>query len=203
MRKMNRRLFITCFPVISIFSVFSCACANPIILNEPGMQLDNAESILPWLLFFLLVGVISLIQLVARVLMLQKRTGRGWRIIIPFYGRYLEYKNYWQTKHFWVNLGLSAYMLIAAIGINHTDNDTVSTFLAIPFLIALAIVAVNRIRLRMNTLGLFDFNEYLGLLGIVGLGFITDFLCGFSKRGRKEEKIGSTQVPQEHIDNWE
>lgn len=95
-------------------------------------------------------------------------------------------------------------MLLAAVGINHIENDTVTTLLAIPFLIALAVVCVNCVRLRMNTLELFGFNEYLGLLGIIGLGFITDFLCGFSKQGWKEEKRSdNSQLLQEYIDNWE
>ena len=197
----QQRTFI--LAVLAFLTDISRVSANPIY--DPSIELDHADSFIPWLLFFILVGIISLIQLIARGLMLQKRTGKGWRIIIPLYGCYLEYKNYWRTKYFWINIGFSLYMLISAIGINHLENETVSTLLAIPFLIALAVVGVNRIRLRMNTLELFGFNQYLGLLGIIGLGFITDFLCGFSKTGKKEEKekTDSNQEQQENIAKWE
>jgi hypothetical protein len=200
---MNSKGRVFIFSALAFLSDVSHTRADAVY--DPSIELDHADSFIPWLIFFLLVGIISLIQLFSRGLMLQKRTNRGWRIIIPFYGRYLEYKNYWRTKYFWINIGFSLYMLISAIGINHLENETVSTFLAIPFLIALAVVAVNRIRLRMNTLELFDFNQYLGLLGIIGLGFITDFLCGFSKTEKKEEKekTDSNQEQQENISKWE
>ena len=200
------------FASLLFFAEFSRIYADSVY--EPGKELDHAENIIPHLIAFILFDIIFLVQLAARGLMLQKCTGNGWRILAPFYGRYLEYKNYWKTKYFWINRGVGVYLFAAAIYISKSENDTVNMFLALLFLAALTVIAVNRVRLKMHTLDLLGFNKYLGMLEIVGLGFIPDFLCGFSKRAiKKDIKNGTGPAPQdeneskavlqEKIESWE
>lgn len=208
---MPRKIRSLFFVSLLFFAGFSRIYADSVY--EPGRELDHAENIIPYLIAFLLFDIIFLVQLFARGLMLKKRTGNGWWILVPFYGRYLEYKNYWRTKFFWFNRGICVYIIISTISISVIENETVNIFLALLFLAALAVIAVNRVRLKMHTLDLFGYNKYLGLLEIVGLGFIPDFLCGFSKRSIKKDINGhgralkdeneSRAVLQETIDSWE
>ena len=208
---MPRKIRSFFFASFLFFAEFSRIYADSVY--EPGKELDHAENIIPHLIAFILFDIIFLVQLAARGLMLKKGTGNGWRILAPFYGRYLEYKNYWKTKYFWVNRGVGVYLFAAAIYISKSENDTVNIFLALLFLAALTVIAVNRVRLKMHTLDLFGFNKYLGLLEITGLGCIPDFLCGFSKRAIKKDINGTGPVPrdeneskavlQEKIENWE
>ena len=81
---------------------------------------------------------------------------------------------------------IGAGIAATAIGISNFESETVTIFLTMSFVISLIVVVVNRVRLRMKTLEIFGFNKYLGLLGLAGLGYITDFLCGFSKRSLKK-----------------
>ena len=208
---MPRKIRSFFFASLFLFAEFTRVYANSVY--EPGKELDHAENIIPQLIAFILFDIIFLVQLVARGLMLKKRTGNGWRILAPFYGRYLEYKNYWQAKYFWINRGVGVYLFAAAIYISKSENDTVNIFLALLFLAALTVIAVNRVRLKMHTLDLFGFNKYLGLLEITGLGCIPDFLCGFSKRAIKKDINGTGPAPQdeneskavlqEKIESWE
>ena len=208
---MPRKIRSFFFASLILFAEFTRVYANTVY--EPGKELDRADNIIPNLIAFILFDIIFLVQLVARGLMLKKRTGNGWRILAPFYGRYLEYKNYWQAKYFWVNRGVGVYLFAAAIYISKSENETINIFLALLFLAALTVIAVNRVRLKMHTLDLFGFNKYLGLLEITGLGCIPDFLCGFSKRSIKKDISGngralqdeneSKAVLKEKIENWE
>lgn len=207
---MPRKIRSFFFASLLFFAEFSRIYADSVY--EPGKELDHAENIIPHLIAFILFDIFFLVQLVSRGLMLKKCTGNGWRILAPFYGRYLEYKNYWRAKNFWYNRGLCVYLFAAAIYISKSENKTVNMFLALLFLIALTAVIINRVRFKMHTLDLFDFNKYLGLLEVIGLGFIPDFLCGFSKRGikkvipnnsRAQHEEERRAVLQEKIDSWE
>lgn len=207
---MSRKIRSFIFAILFLIMGFSRVCADAVF--EPGKELDHAENSIPYLIAFLLFDIIFLVQLIARGLMLKKCTGNGWRILAPFYGRYLEYKNYWRAKYFWYNRGFCVYLFVSAIYISKSENKTVNMFLALLLLAALTAVIINRVRLKMHTLDLFDFNKNLGLLEVLGLGFIPDFLCGFSKRGIKKDIPDKSRVQQEEerravlqekIDSWE
>ena len=84
------RLFL---PFLIFFISYSGAYADAVV--DPIEPSDTYDSFIPKLLLFCLLCIIGLVHLLAKGLMLNKRAGRGWRILIPFYGRYLEYKTYW------------------------------------------------------------------------------------------------------------
>lgn len=193
-------------PFLIFFISYTRSYADVVV--DPVEPSDTYDSFIPKLLLFCLICIIGLVHLLAKGLMLNKRAGRGWRILIPFYGRYLEYKTYWKARYFWINFGLSLYLLLITVGVPLLDNDTVTTIIGLQMLIVSAAYTVIIIGLRMNIMAVFGFSKWLGLLELLFLGFILDCICGFSGRGKIEqtpEETPSQPVPEDPdpIENWD
>ncbi len=188
--------------VLSFLLRFSCVDANPIYYEKKIIDYSGNPSL--WMILVLMIGVIFILQIAARALMLEKCGESGGKILIPFYGRYIEYKTYWKPKYFWINFGISIYLIAAVPVVNNSENRTYIGILAVLFLAAIGIYLINVFRLRMNILKKFGRSRKLAFLGLLGLGFILDFICGFPRRERKEEsKTEDVHILQDHIDNWE
>lgn len=221
---MKRLLFMLSGMTISFHLSFHRVRADAIY--DPSLVPDTAdffENILPWMFLILLLGFFGLIRLIAQGLMLNKTAGRGWRIFIPYYGRFLEYKYYWKTVFFWIETGLACYMILAMTAISLIEHDTIISILALFFILAGISLEIISVRLRMKAAETFGHSSMIGLLELIGLGIIPDCICGFSskpakttvKEGKDDDELAavdaaeqaenthSSQLLSEHLDRWE
>ena len=202
-KQMKNRLFLRFSPAFFFFLFHSSAFADDIY--EPGTGEGSTDVTLS-LLAMTIAFIIWIIQLVARGRMLNKKGENGWMILVPLYGRYQEYIRYWKEKYFWINCALAAFLLLSSIFIYVTETETMATVTAVLWLVMLVVFIVNRVRMRMKTVEVFGFDRKLGLLELLGLGFVTDCLCGFSNKEEKTpapKEIKKDPEPQEPIDSWE
>ena len=197
------------FRILTVLLLLACrsrvladAVFDPTLIPDPS---EPAESIIPRLILIFFAFIIFPVQLFARGRMLKRFDGSGWRIVIPFCGRYLEYRFYWKPKYFWINLCLWLYILAAGTAIYVLEDRKILTVLVLLMLAALAVWLINTVRMRMNTLETFGQKRILGLLELLGLGFVLDCLCAFTGKWIKEDKKLQEKraLQQEHIDNWE
>lgn len=193
---MNKKS-IPLLPVILLLLESRSTVFADVVADPPAVS-DPSDSVTPWIYLILFMSFVCIIQLIAKGMMLEKRIGRGWRIIIPFYGRYLEYKTYWKPMFYRINLGMAAFVLIAMFGIYFGENDTIIGIFVIGMLISLAVITVICVKLRLNTVEVFGYSRILGLLALFCLGFVLDCICGFSGRGKKAaEPADVLQTPEE------
>ncbi len=86
-------------PIFFLFATQSRALAD--LAWDPSPGFDREDISPRMLLLIILICIIGLVWLLAKAKMLKHYDrGSGWRIIVPFHGRYLEYKNYWDEKYY-------------------------------------------------------------------------------------------------------
>lgn len=75
----------------------------------------------------MIMGVVLLLYLIGVILMIVSmwvifgKTGEeGWKAIIPFYNNYTLYKIVWDTKFFYISLGLMLGMFVCSIGASYS-----------------------------------------------------------------------------------
>ena len=75
-----------------------------------------------------MTGILLVICLAVAVLLVAsiwkifaKAGEEGWKAIIPFYNNYILYKIVWDTKFFFISLGLMVGMWVCLFGSNFTD----------------------------------------------------------------------------------
>ena len=190
-------LVFLCFlsvPYVHADTIYGSTAVNPEVIKQEAISLAVT----------CLVPIIFILQMIARGLMLRKRGIDGWKIIIPFYGRYLEYQAYWKIKYFWINFGISTYLLLSLTFIYYSENTLLNGIMAVLFMICVLIYLIIVFCLRRHSLDTFGYSKHLAFLELLGLGFIPDFLCGFTIRKQvQEQKNEDNSILQEHIDNWE
>ena len=199
---MKRVFSVFILSVVSILSTLSCVYAD--VVYEGSGYGGHGVNPAVTRQDVILVGILLLyfLQFFARGRMLDKRGAEGWKIIVPFYGRYLEYKTYWESKYFWVNFGISTFLLMVVTALYYSENNIYSSILTILFFIGTAIYVIIIILLRRNSLCIFGYSKNLAFLEIFGLGFILDFICGFFNR--KTDKPGEGEkILLEPPASWE
>lgn len=161
---------------------FGRVSADAVYEPDPYV-LEVASDLLVWgILIFFGSLILWAIQLFARGRMLQRRAGRGWRILIPFYGRYLEYKNYWHEGYFWVNRAILLVLIAVGIFIYNSQRMFINGMLVLISMALWIIIFINRIQLRLHTMPLFGFSQLWGLLELILAGFPADCMCAFTNR---------------------
>ena len=161
----------------------------------------GGAAIMIYLCFSILIWIV---QLFARARMLERTAGNGWRILIPLYGRWLEYKTYWKTLPFFVNRALFMVAAVVCAMIDDADDTLeLGVLLGVIFVCVLAVL-VNRVLLKMHTMPHFGFSRMLGLPELIGLGALPDLFCAFSNRSRTEVPEGEAEVLElPHDQKWE
>ena len=174
MRKIRKRPVIRILPILLIF-IRSRALAD--MAWEPSPGPESADTNLTWLFWITLISVFGLIWLFAKARMLKSydEYRSGWQIIIPFHGRYLEYKYYWDIKYYWINFGVMFLAFVLTIAAWHVIYTP------------LAVWVVITIRMRMKTLEAFGQNKFLVLLEFLGLGIVLDCICALASRRIEED----------------
>lgn len=160
----------------------------------------GGAAIMIYLCFSILIWFV---QLFARGRMLERTAGSGWRILIPLYGRWLEYKTYWKTLPFFVNRVLFVLTLVIIAELEDVENTlSLGVMLGAIFVCSL-VVLVNRVLLKMHTQPHFGFSRMLGLPELIGLGALPDFFCAFSNRSRTEvaDEVEPVEIPKDR--GWE
>lgn len=56
--------------------------------------------------YFIVILILLALPYICRWRMLEKAGSPGWASIVPFYGTYLMFENVWDTKYFFLELGL-------------------------------------------------------------------------------------------------
>ena len=152
------------------------------------------------LVLICLLCIIVPFWLYAKAQMLKCFGKSGWEVLIPFLGRYLEYKYYWKAGYYWISFFAMAFSFVFAT--RFFNKVTVRSILIYA---GLAVWAVNTVIMRLKTLETFGQKKRLVLLEFPGLGFVLDCICALSCRkkdaqGEPEDK----QAPrQEETDNRE
>ena len=178
---------------VSADAVYIPAPADVAERGAAAMTVFACFSILLWI-----------VQLFARARMLECTAGNGWRILIPLYGRWLEYKTYWKTLPFFVNRALFMVAAVVCAMIDDADDTLeLGVLLGVIFVCVLAVL-VNRVLLKMHTMPHFGFSRMLGLPELIGLGALPDLFCAFSNRSRTEVQEGEpepVEIPEDS--GWE
>lgn len=145
-----------------------------------------------------------IVQLFSRGRMLERTAGGGWRILIPLYGRWLEYKTYWKTLPFFVNRVLFVLTLVIIAALEDVDNTLSLGLMLGGIFVCGLVVLVNRVMLKMHAMPHFGFSRMLGLPELIGLGALPDLFCAFSNRSRTEVPEGEAEVLElPHDQKWE
>ena len=91
------------------------------------------------------VGVILLIWLVINIVSLwrifTKADEAGWKSIIPIYNSYVQYSITWNTKMFWVNIGLSIVSMIVSV-IQNGNSSMILTLISTIISIASTVIFI-------------------------------------------------------------
>ena len=91
------------------------------------------------------VGVILLIWLVINIVSLwrifTKADEAGWKSIIPIYNSYVQYSITWNTKIFWVNIGLSIVSTIVSV-IQNGNSSMILTLISTIISIASTVIFI-------------------------------------------------------------
>ena len=120
-------------------------------------------------LLFLTSVIFLAIDCVARAKLLDRSGGGGWKIIIPFYGRYLEYKRYWIGGLYWTYLILWVGVLF---------SYKMPYLLGFFFVFA---VAAFHLAFRVQFYKSFGRDPILILVDIFGMGILADIILAFSE----------------------
>ncbi len=92
-----------------------------------------------------IVGVILLIWLVINIVSLwrifTKAGEAGWKSIIPIYNSYVQYSITWNTKIFWVNIGLSIVSTIVSV-IQNGNSSMILTLISTIISIASTVIFI-------------------------------------------------------------
>lgn len=183
LKRILRRTGVLSLSILLFFVIRSRVFADMAWEPEP----DPAEVATRRLILILLACIIAPIWLFAKGRMLKRYDGSGWWIIVPIYGRYLEYKYYWDTKYFMINLCILGFSFIMIFSIFSGNTISISPgIIVIPLM--LLICLVNTVLMRMKTMEAFGKNKFLGLLELLGLGLVLDWVCALSCIREEAEK---------------
>ncbi len=172
-RKILKRLWLRILPILLIFITRSRVLAD--MAWDPPPDPDSAGDSSVWLIRVILICVIASVWLFAKARMLKHYHWSGWDILIPFYGRYLEYKYYWDWIYYWVSTAVWIYILIVLVAVWGKYKE----ILMIAGLLAWVVITV---LMRMKTMEAFGQKKLLGLLELLGLGFVLDCICALACR---------------------
>ncbi len=145
-------------------------------VTDDMMAAGLAGMVLGMMGVFFVVGlVLFVLRVIAYWRLFVKAGEPGWISIIPFYHRFVLYKLTWNTKMFWVELGLTAMICVLGQTVNENSNAifVIATFVAI---IAVLVVGIKEdINLAKSygkgtafAMGLIFLNQIFEL--ILGLG---------------------------------
>lgn len=176
MSRIMKRPVIRILPILLFFVIRSRAFAD--LAWEPAPGPETADVKLQRLIRIIFICVIALVWFYAKARMLKRydRYRSGWRVVIPFHGRYLEYKYYWDTKYYWICFGVLFLGFVLAGKAVHV--------MYVPLLVWGGIT----VRMRMKTMEAFGHNKFLGLLELLGLCIVLDCICAFSGKRLEEER---------------
>ena len=182
MSRIMKRPVIRILPILLFFVIRLRAFAD--LAWEPAPGPESADVKLQRLIRIIFICVIALVWFYAKARMLKRYDGyrSGWRVIIPFYGRYLEYKYNWDTKYYWICFGVLFLGFVLAGKAVHV--------MYVPLLVWGGIT----VRMRMKTMEAFGHNEFLGLLELLGLCYCAGLHLRFFRqkvRGGKGAEGGT------------
>ena len=195
MKRILTRVGLRIFPILLFFCIRSRAYADMAWEPAPG-----TESISPLrVIRIILICIIGVVWLLAKIRMLKSYDGSGLGILVPFYGRFQEYKYYWDEKYYHINFLVSAFFFVMMAFLPDLDIRVILMYAW------LAVWVVITVLMRMKTMEAFGQKKLLGLLELLGLGFVLDCICALACiRNEKEKKQKEKQaLQQEKIDNWE
>lgn len=178
MRRILKRPVLRILPILLFFVIRSAALAD--MAWYPPPDPDSAGMSSRQTILIIIACIIGPLWLFAKGRMLKRYDGDGWRVVIPFCGRYLEYKYYWHEKYYWINMGVWIDILIVLAAVWGKCKE-------ILMLAGLLIWAVITVLMRMKTMETFGYKKFLGLLELLGLGFLLDCLCAFAADRSKRE----------------
>ena len=104
-------------------------------------------------------------------------------VLIPFYGRYLEYKSYWAGKYYWINFFTCFFSVFTAFLVKNQLWEKIILYFGM--FVWVVITAV----MRIKTLEFFGQKKILVLLEFLGLGFVLDCICALAFRRSEAERI--------------
>ena len=187
MMRMLKRTGLRILPVLLFFVTRSRALADMAWEPAPG---SGGASISPRrLMLILLICIIGSIWLWAKAQMLKSCGGNGWDVLIPFCGRYQEYKCYWDGTYYFINFVVLFFTFVLAF------FSLTIEILRILMYAGLLVWVVITVLMRMNTMEAFGLNKFLGLLDLHGLGIVLDFLCAYMSI-RAEAERNQKAVPR-------
>lgn len=195
MRRILKRLGFRILPVLYFFVIRSHALADMAWDPAPGQ--NSAEGFSSRLILIMFLCIIGPVWLYAKAVMLKHFDGTGWRILIPLYGRYLEYRYYWDTGYFLINI-IIIWAFIASVIVGFfTAAAFPGFFILVPEVLLICWVMIT-VRMRMKTMEAFGQNKLLGLLELLGLGFVLDCFCAITcLRMDEEKKLKEKQAQQQ------
>ncbi len=194
MKRILTRVGLRIFPILLFFCIRSRALADMAWEPAPG-----TESLSPLrVLRIISICIIGVVWLLAKGRMLKCYDGSGWNILIPFYGRYLEYKYYWGAEYYLLNFSV-CFLSLCLGWLLILDHGEIVVFAGAAAWVVITVL------MRMKTLEAFGQKKFLCLLEFLGLGFVLDCICALACiRNEKEKKQKEKQaLQQEKIDNWE
>lgn len=88
---------------------------------------------------FVIWLIAAIIMIVSKWIIFGKAGEKGWKAIIPFYNDYILYKIVWDTRFFFISLGLVLGMSVCSVGSSYSE---IFTLLYYACLIAGAVIGI-------------------------------------------------------------
>ena len=179
-RRILKRAELSILPILMLFVTHSRVMADMAWEPAPG---SSGAAISPRrMMLIFLICIIGSIWLWAKAQMLKSCGGNGWDVLIPFCGRYQEYKYYWDGIYFFINCVVLFFTFVLAF---FSWSHEIFRILMYAGLLVWVVITV---LMRMNTMEAFGLNKFLGLLELFGLGVVLDFLCARTSIRTEAEK---------------
>lgn len=149
---------------------------------EPAPGSEGAAISPRHLMLIFLICIIGSVWLWAKARMLNSCGGNGWDVLIPFCGRYQEYKYYWGGEYYFINFVVLFFTFVLAI---FSLRYEIFRILMYAGLLVWGMITV---LMRMKTMEAFGLNKFLGLLELLGLCIVLDLLCAYSSIRAETER---------------